>query len=95
MAIHVDEKTEKRFRETMQRWGYRSEDEFLEHLLALEDHAQRQLDEIILGNEDEIRVAIDEGMAQLERGEFFTGEESRARLAALREREMKRSSEAA
>lgn len=76
MSITLRPEHEKAVAAAIRSGAYQNADEVIERALE----ALRAEDELLHGQGDEISAKIDRALAQFERGEFFTPEESQADL---------------
>jgi putative addiction module CopG family antidote len=76
MTIHLKPETEALIQEDLQRGPYRTIDEFVEQAVRM----LHEEEELRASEKQLINEKIERGIAQFERGEYFTEEESRARL---------------
>ena len=83
MAITLDDAFEQRIQRQIERGAFREPAELLAYALDLVE-AEAAPEDWLLRNKEAINADLDRTFAQAERGEGYSGEESRALLAQRR-----------
>jgi putative addiction module CopG family antidote len=80
MTVQLRPELEALIKKDVERGPYRNVDEFVERAVTM----LHEQEEYLAVHKDEIRLAIEEGWAEAERGELIDGEQLKREMAAMK-----------